>query len=230
MNGLVLAAGLGFVAGYADATGYLHWHVFAANMTGNTVLFGITLLENRTGALMPLVPIAAFVVGSMIAAVLLPYVRPAALLVLEAALLVASAFGRGYAAQLACLALAMGVQNSSASQFDGVPANTSFITGDYTRFGRAVANIVSGRATANDRQGVVVVVPLIAAYAMGALIAVISGHAAQLSLLLVVPVVLGLAYVSRKFTVQPQKGSDPWTPSSSTPRDRSASKRSTNPR
>jgi len=55
LKGRVVAIGLGFIAGYADATGYLHWHVFGANMTGNTVLFGIMLFGNSTRAMIPLV-------------------------------------------------------------------------------------------------------------------------------------------------------------------------------
>jgi hypothetical protein len=64
----------------------------------------------------------------MIAAVPALAPRRVTLLLFEAALLVAAAFAPGYAAQLACLALAMGIQNTSISQFDGVRANTTFVT------------------------------------------------------------------------------------------------------
>lgn len=190
--------GLGFVGGYADAAGYLHWSTFGANMTGNTVLFAISLFQRSAGAMKPLVPIVAFFLGAMLAGVLLYYTRPELLLVIEAALLVVAAFSRGYVPQLGFLALAMGIQNNSVSQFGVVRANTSFITGDYSQVARALAQILLGRASPNDRGTVAIVAPLIFSYAFGAFAAAVCGRFTDLSLLFVVPVVLALAYAVRR--------------------------------
>lgn len=169
----ICAMGLGFVAGYADATSYLHWHAFGANMTGNTVLFGIGLVARRP-AFITLVPIGAFFCGAMVANALLISATAAAALVVEAGLLVAAAFAEGYVPQLGLLALAMGVQNTAVAQFAGVRANTGFITGDYTRIAAALTRIVLGRASTDDRRTLTVVAPLIVSYAAGALIATIA--------------------------------------------------------
>lgn len=194
--GRLFAMVLGFIAGFADATGYLRWHAFGANMTGNTVLFAIALTAHGSGAMKPLLPIVAFVCGAMIASALLLRTRPAVPLSIEAVLLAAAAFSHGYVPQLGFLALAMGMQNNAISQFDGVSANTSFVTGDYSRLARAVARAAYGRATIADRRTVAVVAPLIFSYALGALAAAICGHFTEYALLFIVPLVFSLAYAA----------------------------------
>lgn len=194
----ISATVLGFIAGYADATGYLRWHVFGANMTGNTVIFVLTLFEHGKDVMTPLVPIVAFLCGALIAGVFLLSAKPAVPLLLEAALIVAAAFSHGFVLQLGFLALAMGMQNNAVSRFDGVRANTSFITGDYTQLAKALAGLALGRASADERRTVSIVAPLIFCYAFGACVAAVCGRYTDLSLLLTVPLVLGLAYVARR--------------------------------
>ncbi|GIH17524.1 YoaK family protein [Rugosimonospora africana] len=96
---------LGLVAGYADAAAYLGLgHVFAANMTGNTVLLGIGVIAWATGRrLLPSTPLlailslAGFAVGALVAAVLLRRIAwrigYRLGLLLEAGLLIAVAAG-----------------------------------------------------------------------------------------------------------------------------------------
>jgi uncharacterized membrane protein YoaK (UPF0700 family) len=136
---------LGLVAGYADAASYLGLgRVFAANMTGNTVLLGIALigwLGGRTllpgTPLRPGLALAAFAVGTLGAAVLLRAVRWRTgyrlALLLEAGLLAAVAAGWTAggprpaawltALLIGVLAAGMGVQSAVANRvgIGGVP-------------------------------------------------------------------------------------------------------------
>ena len=86
------------VAGIADAVGYVTMGgVFAANMTGNTVLAvlaGIDIAKgNHLGAWNHLTPLVAFFPGAMLARAMLRLFKgPAAGILLEAALLAAVGF------------------------------------------------------------------------------------------------------------------------------------------
>ena len=63
---------LTIIAGISDAVGYISGGVFAANMTGNTVLAGIALAESRyPDAGRHLAPLVAFFIGAMLARLLL---------------------------------------------------------------------------------------------------------------------------------------------------------------
>src|SRR5437868_15457555 len=79
---------LTIVAGIADAVGYIVMGgVFTANMTGNTVLAGIAAAEGFYDlAAQRLAPLITFIIGAMVARLLLRLVRrPMAPLLLEAA-------------------------------------------------------------------------------------------------------------------------------------------------
>lgn len=206
--GQAFAIGLGFVAGYVDAAGYLRWHAFGANMTGNTVLFAIALFGNPSSALHSLVPIAGFAVGSLLAGALLLYVSPAMLLVLEAALLGAAAFAGDYVSQLSLLSVAMAVQNTSISRFAGVRANTSFITGNYNNLGKALAQILFGHANQTNRRTAAIAATLIVSYALGAFVSAVFAAHASLPLLLVVPIVLALAYEVTRVPIKSEEGEE----------------------
>ena len=57
-------------AGGLDAVGYLRLHAFAANMTGNTVIFGLSLGGRHMQAVWPpVVALAAFAAGAFIGAI-----------------------------------------------------------------------------------------------------------------------------------------------------------------
>jgi uncharacterized membrane protein YoaK (UPF0700 family) len=195
--GRICAAGLGLVAGFADAAGYMRWHAFGANMTGNTIFFAISLYRDAASALGPLSIIVAFIIGTMFARLLVDRYSPAIGLLFEAALLFASAFSSGYVAQLGLIALAMGAQNASIASFAGVRANTAFITGDYSKLGQALADIVGGNGSEQRWRTIAIIAPLIAAYVVGALAAAL-GSGLSLELLIVVPVVVALAYASHQ--------------------------------
>jgi len=60
-----------WAAGGVDAISYLAAHVFTANMTGNTVLLGISLGQGKAGAVLrALVAMVAFIAGIILGAIL----------------------------------------------------------------------------------------------------------------------------------------------------------------
>ena len=195
LTGRIAAGALGLVAGFVDGFGYLRWHAFGANMTGNTVIFAISLHRNPMSAVMPLTLIVVFLAGTFIGRAAADRLTPAAGLSGEAALLAAAAFAPGSAA-LGLMSLAMGVQNASMSTFAGVRANTGFLTGDYSNLGQAIADCFFRRSD-ETRRTVSILSPLIAAYAGGALLAAFFSTAIY-GELLVVPVVLAIAYATHR--------------------------------
>jgi uncharacterized membrane protein YoaK (UPF0700 family) len=192
--GRLAAAGLGFAAGFVDAYGYLRWHAFGANMTGNTVIFAVSLFGDPRHAVFCLTLIAAFVAGSFLGRVVADRFSPSLGLLIEALLLVASIFAGAYG--LVVIALALGTQNTSITSFSGVAANTSFVSGDYSKLGETLAELVNSRASREDKwRTVSVLSPLLAAYALGALVAAFCTMLSY-EILLVVPIVLAVAYVA----------------------------------
>lgn len=199
--GRTAATALALVAGFVDAYGYLGWRVFGANMTGNTIVFAIALYQNAARAYLPLILIVSFFAGAILGRAIMERFASHAALYAEAGLLAAAAFAPGYAA-LPIISLAMGLQNTALSTFAGVAANTSFLSGDYTRFGAAVADIVVRRGTPRDRNAISIIGPLIVAYAGGALVSAFGNHIA-LRLLFVVPVIAALAFATQRKLLNP---------------------------
>jgi uncharacterized membrane protein YoaK (UPF0700 family) len=133
---------LTLVAGLADAVGYLTMgSVFAANMTGNTVLAGIALAQGHwPDAWRHLAPIAAFFVGAMISRLLGRLTRShVASLLLEAAILAIVGFlPVGPETAVLIVAVAMGVQASAITHFAGSAVSTVVVTSTMARSADAV--------------------------------------------------------------------------------------------
>ncbi len=133
---------LTLVAGIADAVGYITMgSVFAANMTGNTVLAGIALAHgNWLDGWRHLAPLVSFFAGAMIARLLLRLTRtPTASLLLEAAILAGVGFlPAGPETAVLIVALAMGVQASAITHFAGSAVSTVVITSTMARGADAV--------------------------------------------------------------------------------------------
>ena len=110
--------------------------VFAANMTGNTVLAGIAVAEgHHDDAVRHLTPLVAFFIGALLARLMLRlWQRPAIPLLLEAAIIAAMGFlpVSGEAAVLV-LALAMGLQASGMTHFSGAAISTVVVTSTLAR-------------------------------------------------------------------------------------------------
>jgi uncharacterized membrane protein YoaK (UPF0700 family) len=140
------------VAGFVDAFGYLQFgHVFAANMTGNTVLLSIAAAEGdwrRVG--LYAATLAAFVTGAFVAGLLKHALqRPHMAILIAAALLVLVHLIAGDAAiGLMLLGAAMGLQGAALSRFGTITLTTVVITRVILRFADGlVARLWAGRRT-----------------------------------------------------------------------------------
>jgi len=125
------------IAGIADAVGYITMGgVFAANMTGNTVLAGIAAAQrDYTDAWHHLAPLLAFFMGAMLSRLLLRLShKPTIGLLVEAALLAIVGFltlDREVAVMI--VAVAMGVQASAITHFSGSAVSTVVVTSTLAR-------------------------------------------------------------------------------------------------
>jgi uncharacterized membrane protein YoaK (UPF0700 family) len=133
----VQAGLLTIVAGMADAVGYVAMGgVFAANMTGNTVLAGLALGEGHFAlAAQRMAPLTTFFLGALLARLLLRLGRrPAVPLLIEAAILAVVDFlPIGREAALMLVALAMGLQASAITHFGGTAVSTVVVTSTLAR-------------------------------------------------------------------------------------------------
>lgn len=149
--------GLTAVAAITDAMSYLGLdHVFAANMTGNTVLVAIGVATGDLAAAgRSVTALAAFLAGALLAGTLgarAPRRLPAAVIGPEAACLVAGgcvwAFAGVHpvgAARLAAIALfaaAMGLQSGLLAQ-RGAGLSTTYLTGMWTTVSTSIARRVT---------------------------------------------------------------------------------------
>jgi uncharacterized membrane protein YoaK (UPF0700 family) len=146
-------------AGYVDAVSYLALgRVFTANMTGNTVLFGLALVQADRGAIVrTALALGAFVTGAAIGAWLVhrsdsPAHWPRGVTValgVESVLLAALAAERSsmLVGRVALAALAMGVQSAAARRLDVFGIATTFVTGTLTSLVSLIARHGVGPAT-----------------------------------------------------------------------------------
>ena len=128
---------LTIIAGIADAVGYVTLGgVFAANMTGNTVLAGIAGAEGRyVDAGKHLSPLVTFFIGAMVARLLLRlWHRPMFPILLEAAIIGTLGFlPLASESSVLVLAFAMGLQASAITTFGGVSVSTVVVTSTLAR-------------------------------------------------------------------------------------------------
>jgi len=133
---------LTIIAGIADAVGYITMGgVFAANMTGNTVLAGIAAAQRHyPDAWDHLTPLLAFFMGAMLSRLLLRLShKPAVCLLVEAVLLAVVGFlPAGPEVAVLVLAMAMGVQASAITHFSGNAISTVVVTSTLARTADAV--------------------------------------------------------------------------------------------
>lgn len=146
---------LTFVAGCVDILGYLTlFHIFTANMTGNTVHLGDRLLvADWAGAARAGCVIAAFLAGSVVGRTIIEIgsrtrVRTiaSAALLLEAALIAAviPLAARGFdepqaLGLLALLAAAMGMQTATLTRIGPLTVHTTFVTGMLNKLAQLIS-------------------------------------------------------------------------------------------
>jgi uncharacterized membrane protein YoaK (UPF0700 family) len=165
------------IAGIADAVGYITMGgVFAANMTGNTVLAGIAAAQrDYTDAWHHLAPLLAFFMGAMLSRLLLRLThKPTAGLLVEAALLAIVGFltlDREVAVMI--VALAMGVQASAITHFGGSAVSTVVVTSTLAR----TADALLDRLWAGEKKQLPAVtnLPLLGFTWMGYLVGAVAG-------------------------------------------------------
>ena len=136
------AAILCLVAGFVDAYGYMALgNVFAANMTGNTVLFGISAAQLEGGkALTYGVTLIAFFAGALGASLVIGTIGKRPLVLLAVALLIAVAplLALDARGKLLLLTFAMGMQGASLQRFGGTSLNTVVVTGTMLRLAEEI--------------------------------------------------------------------------------------------
>ena len=165
------------IAGIADAVGYITMGgVFAANMTGNTVLAGIAAAQrNYTDAWHHLAPLLAFFAGAMLSRLLLRLShKPTTGLLVEAGLLTIVGFltlDREVAVMI--VALAMGVQASAITHFAGSAVSTVVVTSTLAR----TADALLDRLWAGEKKQLPAVtnLPLLGFTWMGYLVGAVAG-------------------------------------------------------
>lgn len=133
----VCASALSLTSGFADAIGYLQAGIFAANMTGNTVLAGISLAEgNWVRAAGQASAIVAFFAGAVAGRLLRRMADdgPWLPLLAEAILLGIAGFHLDqHAVVIALIAAAMGMQATAIPKFGGAAVSTVVITSTLAR-------------------------------------------------------------------------------------------------
>jgi len=165
------------IAGIADAVGYITMGgVFAANMTGNTVLAGIAAAQrNYTDAWHHLAPLLAFFMGAMLSRLLLRLShKPTIGLLVEAALLAVVGFlplDREVAVMI--VAVAMGVQASAITHFGGSAVSTVVVTSTLAR----TADALLDRLWSGEKKQLPAVtnLPLLGFTWMGYLVGAVAG-------------------------------------------------------
>ena len=197
---LVRVGLLCLVAGMVDAYGYMTLgHVFAANMTGNTVLLAIAAVEGRlTESLNYVLTLCAFGMGAVLGAVLKRASGKAYMPLLLASVLLAligfSALNRP--AMLASIAIVMGLQATSISKFGSNTLQTIVVTGPMVRLVEGLVDLLwpgdghKARAAADSssHNGLAWI-----AYGLGAALGALAVDRGGTPLILLVPALLLLA-------------------------------------
>lgn len=203
--------------GIVDAVGFVQHGIFAANMTGNTVLLGLSVAHGEWAhALERALPLVAFFLGAMLARLLLTWTgkRPWIPLLFEAALIaLALVLLPSSTLSLALIAFAMGVQASAVTQFAGVTLSTVVITSTMARIAEAFADRLStvapgagapaappatSSATPPARPPLGLYMLTWVCYLSGALVAGLSGTHAIAAMLTASLLVLAAAWMMRR--------------------------------
>jgi uncharacterized membrane protein YoaK (UPF0700 family) len=164
---IALAITLTAVAGYVDAVGYLVLaHVLTANMSGNTVALGQSLVTGdwallvRRGSAIPLFVAGALVSRISIDAARRRSIRPVEPFVfLGEAALIGAFWIAGYAhapflALVALASVAMGLQNATITKFGALTVRTTHVTGTVSEFAEKFAEVLVGNGAKYGRQAI----------------------------------------------------------------------------
>jgi uncharacterized membrane protein YoaK (UPF0700 family) len=152
---------LAAASGSADGWSFFGMgHAFVANMTGNTVLLGVSIFHLHSDYLHPLIALGSYVMGTILGTAISRRVgegvlwtrRTSWVLFLESVFLFAAEIGwigarsapsgRSALTLLACVAMAIGLQSGAMVQL-GVPGvATTYITGTWTVLTNGITRLV----------------------------------------------------------------------------------------
>jgi uncharacterized membrane protein YoaK (UPF0700 family) len=177
------------IAGFVDAVGYVDLGgVFAANMTGNTVLLAMSVAQGQwANTLVYVITLTSFSAGVAVA-YLLEAKHLRVPLLIEALLIMGVALvAPGKTAALVMLAGAMGLQAASMTRFGTVTISTVVVTS-------VIVRIVEGGVSRKKPPDIALTMPVLAAawsaYAIGAAASVAASPLGDAILLLPVAVLL----------------------------------------
>ena len=178
-----LVATLCMIAGAIDVIAYiLFGKIFIANMTGNTVLFAVSVsLRDWGEAALRIGVVFAFLVGVFIAEAVLRRLtagreRQRQLVTLAIEWIVLSWLALTphpdtlRIGLLLALAFAMGLQNNAFQRIGPIRLNTVFLTGNLEKLGEAIAEFEEPEKKAEGRRRFAVFFTTLIAYGLGALI------------------------------------------------------------
>lgn len=183
------------IAGFVDAVGYVdQGGVFAANMTGNTVLLAMSAAHGKwANTLVYVITLTSFSAGVAVAYLLEAKHLRVPLLIEALLITVVALVAPGKTAALIMLAGAMGLQAASMTRFGTVTISTVVVTS-------VIVRIVEGGISRTKPPDIAVTMPVLAAawsaYAIGAAASVAASPLGDAILL--VPVVVLLPFIFEK--------------------------------
>jgi len=176
--------------------------VFAANMTGNTVLAGIAAARHDfVSTWHHLTPLVAFFLGAMLARILVRLLRsPTAGILIEAAIIAAVGFlDVGTEPAVMIVAFAMGIQASTITSFAGSAVSTVVVTSTLARTAAAtVDHVWRGATKAPTATNTGLLALTWAGYLVGALVGALLVGAVKYPLLLPAALLLSLFLLLEK--------------------------------
>jgi len=188
------------IAGYIDAIGYIDYaHVFAANMTGNTVLLAISLAQGEWARVsVYATTLAAFLAGALAAEIAKRRGVPASLPLLASGvpLVVVWAAGLEGDVALAALAAGMGLQGGSVARFADINVQTVVITGTILKLAEAATHRMvkpTSGVAAPSAKGLPVFAATWLAYAVGAVLSLAAHDLGPLKLVLPLALLIPVA-------------------------------------
>jgi uncharacterized membrane protein YoaK (UPF0700 family) len=139
-----ISVGLAFVGGYADASSFLLAHTFTGHLTGNCVLAAVSVASKDWHLTFDrILAVVAFLAGVILSLILTRFVPGrlrqyslARAMLIEVLLFLAASviIGNRAAAEsfIACMCLALGIQNGTLHKTKGISVHSTYMTGMVT--------------------------------------------------------------------------------------------------
>jgi uncharacterized membrane protein YoaK (UPF0700 family) len=161
---LSISIGLAFVGGYADAASFLLARTFTGHLTGNCVLAAVSAAENDWPLTLDrLFAVILFVTGILFSMILYRFLptqlRPSSLAIAMAAevflclsaLVVLTSGSLDERWFIACMCLALGIQNGALGKTKGISVHSTYMTGMVTTLAqKSFDHLTSGRSPQDD--------------------------------------------------------------------------------